>query len=397
MTAFVEFDSAAAEALRGTLGPEATSCKDIAELRTELANNPHEYVVVLGPSVDLQAGAQLAEDMRLTRPALGVVMVRRRVDTQVLTEALRAGMRDVISEDDLAGLSQAVRRIEQLSAQVGGTPGDQGGRTRGQVITVFSAKGGSGKTSLATNLAAVLAENQAKSVALLDLDVQFGDVAISMHLAPARTLHDAVRIENLDATAIRSLMTPHPTGVSILAAPLDPAQAEHIDVPLIHRVLNLLANEYDYVIVDCPPALDDRVLAAFDASSIVALMATLDVPALKNMKLTLDTLKLIDYPIDRIRIVLNRADSKVGLSLGDVERTIGLPVAAQVPSSVDVPFAANRGVVLASESPHHNVSTAIRSFALQITTSSEQPIQGQGQSEPVAAATKRPSRWRRNS
>lgn len=397
MTIFVEFDQASADALKATLGEDAKAVGDLTQLRSHLSESTSEDAVVLGPSVDLKAAAAVAEEMRLARPALGVILVRRRVDTQTLTEALHSGMRDVVAEDDLSGLAQAVRRAQQLAAKFSGA-GDIKPAKRGEIVTIFSAKGGCGKTSLATNLAVVLAEDNSKSVALVDLDLQFGDVAISMHLAPNATWHDAVRIgDSLDAQAMRSLMTQHSSNVSVLAAPLDPSQADGIDIKLIHQALQIMATEFDYVVVDCPPALDDLVLTAFDASTTVALMATLDVPALKNMKLTLETLKLIDYPTSRLRIVVNRADSKVGLDVGDVERTIGLPVAARIPSSVDVPFAANRGVVLASESPHHAVSAAVRSFAYELTRTATPPAVDGAQTEPVAATSRKTSRWRRNS
>jgi pilus assembly protein CpaE len=236
-------------------------------------------------------------------------------------------------------------------------------QARGRVVTVFSAKGGCGKTTLATNMATSIAISGKGTVALLDLDLAFGDVAIALQLFPTHTIGDAVAIgEELDGEAVRSLMTAHRSGVQALVAPMEPSTADTISVGLVTRVIDVLRTEFDYVIIDTPPALDDNVLAAFDRSDMVALLATLDIPALKNLKLTLETLDLIGYSREKLRIVLNRADSKVGLALSEVEKTLKAPIVAQIPSSRDVPASTNRGVAIVVDEPKNPVSLAIKAF-----------------------------------
>ncbi len=146
-------------------------------------------------------------------------------------------------------------------------------------------------------------------------------------------------------------------------APVEPGTSEGIPASLVSRILEVLRDHYDYVIVDTPPAFDDHVLSAFDLSDVVALIATLDIPALKNLKLTLETMDLLNYPRERWRVVLNRADSKVGLAIHEVEKSLRTPTAAQIPSSRDVPAAINRGVPIVLDDPRHPVSTAIKYFA----------------------------------
>jgi pilus assembly protein CpaE len=373
MTAIVDLDPAGAESLHAVLGPEATVLPSMDALRRHLENDSTEDAVVLGPSMDLSSALSLAGSMRIARPSLGVILVRRRVDTSVLADALRAGVREVVDERDLAGLNAAVRRAVELAAalreQVAGSSLSDQPRARGTVVTVFSAKGGCGKTTLATNLGAVLADRGRREVCLVDLDLAFGDVAIALQLFPAHTIADAVPLaDTLDHTAISSLLTPHSPGLTTLVAPVEPGTAESIPADLIAKVIHLLREEYDYVIIDTPPAFDDHVLAAFDQSDIVALLATLDIPALKNLKLTLETLDLLNYPRERWRIVLNRADSKVGLSFSEVEKTLKVPISAQIPSSRDVPASINRGVPIVLDDPKHNVSMAIRNFAERSVT-----------------------------
>jgi pilus assembly protein CpaE len=127
--------------------------------------------------------------------------------------------------------------------------------------------------------------------------------------------------------------------------------------------LRILKHQFQFVVVDTPPAFTDTVLAAFDETDVLALMATLDIPALKNLKLTLETLDLLNYPREHWRLILNRADSKVGLAPSEVEKTLRMPISAQIPSSRSVPASVNRGVPLVLEEPQHPVSVAIRQFA----------------------------------
>jgi pilus assembly protein CpaE len=261
-----------------------------------------------------------------------------------------------------------VRRARELARQLRDTvseaPDAERSTSRGTLITVFSAKGGCGKTTLATNLAAALAAGGRREVCLVDLDLAFGDVAIAMQLFPAHTIADAVPLaDNLDASALASLLTPHSPGLTTLVAPIEPGTAESIPASLVTTVLTLLKQQFDFVVVDTPPAFDDHVLAAFDQSDMVALLATLDIPALKNLKLTLETLDLLNYPRDRWRLVLNRADSKVGLAVSEVEKTLKAPIISQIPSSRDVPASINRGVPIVLDDPKHPVSMAIKAFA----------------------------------
>jgi pilus assembly protein CpaE len=368
VTAIVDLDPAGADTLQAALGPESRLLPSLDALRRHLDADLNEDAVVLGSSVDLHSALALAEAMRVGRPSLGVILVRRRVDTSVLAEALRAGVREVVDERDLSGLNAAVRRTVELARalreQVSGASVSDEPKVRGTVITVFSAKGGCGKTTLATNLATALAERGRREVCLVDLDLAFGDVAIALQLFPAHTIADAVPLaDTLDHPALTSLLTPHSPGLTTLVAPVEPGTAESIPADLISKIIHLLREQFDFVIIDTPPAFDDHVLAAFDQSDMVALLATLDIPALKNLKLTLETLDLLNYPRDRWRIVLNRADSKVGLALSEVEKTLKVPISVQIPSSRDVPASINRGVPIVLDDPKHPVSQAIKNFA----------------------------------
>jgi pilus assembly protein CpaE len=365
MSVIVEADPTRAETLRSALGPGVPVLATIDDLRRHLDAHPGEDAVVLGPSVDQDTAFMLSDSMRISRPSLGIVLVRRRIDTPLLVDALRAGVREVVEERNLAGVNDAVKRVRDVAAamrQRNHGDGHEEGR-RGVVVTVFSAKGGCGKTTLASNLAAALADGGRREVCLVDLDLNFGDVAIVLQLFPAHTVADAVPlVETLDLPAVAALLTPHSPGLSALVAPVEPGAAETVPASLITTIISLLREQFAYVVIDTPPAFTDHVLAAFDQSDLIALLATLDIPALKNLKLTLETLDLLNYPRERLRVVLNRADSKVGLALSEVEKTLKVPIALHIPSSRAVPASINRGVPILLDDPNHPVSVAIRLF-----------------------------------
>jgi pilus assembly protein CpaE len=393
MTTICDLDPMIANALGSAVG-EAAVVTGIDALRRQLDGDPAEDTVVLGPTVDQTAAFRLAGEMRIWRPTLGVILVRQRVDSGLLAEAMRAGVRDVVDQRDISGLHKAIRYNQELADKlrpVGVGPG----RPHGQIITVFSAKGGCGKTTLATNMAAVLADRGRREVCLVDLDLAFGDVAIALQLFPAHTIADAGPLgENLDFGALQTLLTPHSPGLTTLVAPVEPGSGESIPAGMVSRILEVLRDHFDYVIVDTPPAFDDHVLSAFDLSDLVALIATLDIPALKNLKLTLETMDLLNYPRERWRIVLNRADSKVGLAIGEVEKSLRTQIAAQIPSSRDVPAAINRGVPIVLDDSRHPVSLAIKNFSERFVVNGQA---GQGRSPNMELPTERRGLLRRRS
>jgi pilus assembly protein CpaE len=263
----------------------------------------------------------------------------------------------------LAAACMRSRDVSQRLVGVGGKPAEAS--AEGKVITVFAPKGGVGKTMVAVNLGVVLA-GSGHRVCVVDLDLASGDVAISVQLDPVRTIVDAVPMTgHLDTTGAASLLARYLSGLDMLLAPTTPGDAEKVSHALVTEVLTVLRGMYDYVVVDTSAYLNEHVLAALDASSHHVLVASPDVMSLKNMRVTLDTLDLLSYSPQARSIVLNRADSKVGLSPEDVERVLRCPVVAHIPSSRAVPVSINNGTPITKASPEHPVSQAIVKFAQQ--------------------------------
>jgi pilus assembly protein CpaE len=327
---------------------------------------------LLGPGLADGDAVGLAARLQAAAPDVSVLLVRERDSGELLRAALRAGVRDVVTGGDHAAVRAAAARAlavaRALRSRLGGEPPPQGGeegRPLGKVLTVFGAKGGCGKTFLATNLAVALADGGAE-VALVDLDLHFGDVAVMLRLAPAHTLRDVAAAPNLDAMALKSFLTRHRSGVWALAAPTDPTAGDGIGPAAIATVLRLLREAFAYVVVDTPSALTDQVLAALDESDRIALLASLDVPSVKSARLSLQTMELLSYPRTRLQVVVNRADARVGLRLADVERLLRTRIDATIPSSRSVPLSVNRGSPILVEEPRGAVAQAVRRTAAQL-------------------------------
>jgi pilus assembly protein CpaE len=364
VTLYFEPDPKRARGIAAMLGGEARTAADLANLARLLDAGNGAQLLLLGPGVPLDDALRIASGHRLTHPALGVVLLRDTVDVAVLGEAIRAGVREVVEAGDTEAIRAACARSRELSRGLSAATPSSAARHDGRVVTVFAGKGGVGKSTVATNLAVFLADGGARRVLLVDLDLSFGDVAIMMQLAPKRSLSDAVPMAGrMDETGLRSMLTTYAPGVETLLAPSGPAEAERISRELTSEVLRVARQLFDFVIIDTPPFFSDHVLAALDLSDDFVLLATPDIPSLKNLRLTLDMFDLLDYPTDKRLVVLNRSDSRVGLTPADVDRVLRVPIAGHVPSTRDVPVSINRGVPLVAGSPDHPVSRSIRHFA----------------------------------
>lgn len=367
MTVALCASTSSSERFRVTLGVELPVVASTRELFDYLERDTLENLVVVGPEIPTPMAIELAGHFRLTRPSLGVILVRNRLEVAVLTAAMQAGVREVVAADDAAELLAATRRSEQISTVFAAGQAPEVIR-RGKMVLVFSAKGGCGKTTVSTNLAEALAADPAKTVCLVDFDLQFGDVAVALQIDPTKTISDAIRMQNsLDVQGIRSLVTQHKPNLHVLLAPLDPSDVEFITPDLAQNILSGLKDSYDYVVVDAPPAFTEVILRAFDLADEYLLLTTLDTPSLKNLKVTLGTLQALGMPRNKWKVVVNRSTAKAGVTILDVENATGFSVAAAIPASDAVPIATNRGKTVVEANPKHKVSGAIRKIATEFT------------------------------
>jgi len=334
-----------------------------AELESYLGAHPREYAVVFGPTVPLEEATSFAAGIRVSHPAVSVIVVREKVLAAVLSSCMEAGVRDVVEQRSADRLAAAVDRARQVWAAINGVDAADGSG-HGRVVTVFSPKGGVGKTTTAVNLALALSDHGRRRVCLVDLDLAFGDIAITLQLFPHHTIYDAVPAEDhLDYEMLQNLLTRHEDSLMVLAAPTQPDAKDRIRGELIGRVISSLREHFDFVIVDTAPSFEEQVLQAFDDTDECVLVATLDVPTLKNVKIALETLDLLRVAPDRRWLVLNRADAQVGLTVDKVESILGMPVTVGLPTALEVASATNAGRPIVLSHPDHPVSRGIRLLA----------------------------------
>ncbi len=378
MPILVEPDSTTAGVLVTTLpagSPVVSRPDDVEGL---LTGRGHSAVVV-GPTVDMATSTVLAERVRSAHPATSVILIRHDLAPELFAQAMQFGIGAVVAADDPGALNQALTRAKGTWESIHG-PADPGEHD-GRVITVFSPKGGVGKTTMAVNLSIALARTRAE-VCVIDLDLAFGDVAITIQTIPAHTITEAAESEqDLDYSLLQTLLTRHESGITILAAPTHPEGRDLVTASVARRVIQILRRHFDYVVIDTPPGFDDQVLGALDETDECVIVATLDVPTVKNTKVALETLDLLRLVPGGRHLVLNRADEEVGLSPDNVEEILGMQVSVALPSSNAVASATNHGRPIVLSKPDHPVSKALLAFA--------QKLAGDNPNVPKAAPAKR--------
>jgi pilus assembly protein CpaE len=228
------------------------------------------------------------------------------------------------------------------------------------VITVLCPKGGAGKTTVATNLAIGLAREAPGRVAIVDLDLQFGDVASALRLMPEHTFSDAARTaQSLDATALKVFLTHHPKELFALCAPDSPVDVDDITAESIETVLGLLVDSFNYVVIDTASGLDEAALIALEHSTDLVLLSSTDVPTVRSTQKEVQALRIIGNPTQQWHFVLNRSDARTGLGRNEVETTVGLPVDVAIPESRALPVSLNQGTPILDFDPRAPASQAL--------------------------------------
>lgn len=351
-TSDAEFEAVLRQSFAGSLNGELRRWFDELRLRDpeaaarEIAEGDPE-VVAIGPGIPHDTMLRMAVELERVRPDVTVVMVAT-PEEDLWETALRAGIRDVIDpEAELTELEEAFERaLETAARRRAAFSAERSDRTTSsRLVSVLSPKGGSGKTVVASNLAVGLAQRNPGSVALVDLDLSFGDVSNALMMVPNQTLADAVAsLATLDATTLKVFLTPSGSDLYVLCAPDSPAQGEVITGEQVGRIIELLAQHFQFVVIDTPSGIGEHTLAAFDLSTDFVLVCDMDVSSVRALRKELELLDRLGITSPQRHLVLNRADSRVGLTTEDVVSTLGLDVRVAIPSSRQVPLSYNRGV-----------------------------------------------------
>ena len=245
-------------------------------------------------------------------------------------------------------------------------------RRRSKVIVVVSPKGGAGKTAVSSNLSVALAQRHPGRVVAVDLDVQFGDLSLALSLSPERTLAQLARSSQIDATTLKLHLTPTTDGLFVLAGANDPVDADSIGHAHVSQVLPMLAENFDFVVVDTAAGLDELTLAALESATDLLLVSSLDVTSIRSLRSALDAFDHIGVSAER-RLLLNRADSKVGLNPSDAEDVMGMKIACSIPSSREIPLSLNLGTPVVISEPKSAVAKQLQQLALLFAPSNAEP------------------------
>ncbi|MGO9975676.1 MAG: CpaE family protein [Solirubrobacteraceae bacterium] len=336
---------------------------------TDALRSSDADVLLVGCDAGSEDALSLIEWWTGSRPGRPVVVVcaaSAAASNGFVEEVFSAGADDLLVLDDSPELAEATSRqlVFALQKAVARKVSPiEAIEASGKVICVLGPKGGIGKTITSCNLAIALALRN-KRVALVDLDLQFGDVALSLGLTPDTTVYDlAVSGGELDSEKLDAFLMRHPTGLRVLAAPARPDQAQSVTAEFLADVYEVLRGTYEFVIVDTPPAFTPEVIATIDVSSSVCMVGMLDALSLKNTRLGLETLELMGYESDRVWIVLNRANTSVGINRTDVVSILGRAPDVLVPSHRDIARSVNEGAPVVISQKRSDAARAFEALA----------------------------------
>lgn len=319
-----------------------------SDILRQMVGEPPE-VLILGPGLPVEDSLKLAAVMDLQYPEISVVLAVTATPETVL-QAMRAGVRDLLDPGadpdtirvmlERASLAAAGRR-RGLAPQAT----EHADHGSGRVIAVMSPKGGVGKTTVATNIAVGLGKTAPMSVVIVDLDLQFGDVASGLLLEPEFTITDAVLgAASQDSMVLKTYLTVHPAGIYALCAPRTPVEMDRISAASVSHLLEQLRQEFRYIVVDTAPGLGEHVLATLEQATDAVWICGMDVPSIRGTRTGFQILDELNLVPEHRHIVLNMADRRAGLTLKDVEASVGAPVDVVLPRSKNLPFSTNKGV-----------------------------------------------------
>ncbi len=327
-------------------------------------------VVVLGSGIGEPEALRLAMQLDQTGRGIALVVVAEQ-RTKTIESALAAGVRAVVSPDaDAQTLRAALRKaIDAGDRRAEPAPVESAapsGRESGRVITVASPKGGAGKTVLASNLAVGLAQVAPRRVVVVDLDLQFGDIAYAFSLTPRHSISDAAMSGRVDATALKVFLSYHEAGLYALCAPEDPAGGEDVHPESASQVLSHLAAEFDFVVVDTGAGLTEHTLAALDVSTDAVLIADADVPSIRHLAKVVASLDRLQMTNLVRHFVLNRADARIGIRISDVLSSVGLRMDIEIPTSRDVAISLSRGVPIGLSNPKSSMAKKVEQLVQRL-------------------------------
>ena len=332
-----------------------------------LAKSTEPEVVVISIEEPLIRALQTVEalrDLLPTSPIVGHSSIR---DPNAMRRAMLAGVKDYLlsplkEEEVIGSINTVIAQEERRRALMAGETEDL--VAAGTVLTVFGAKGGIGKTTIATNLATALVQKTNQSVVTVDLDTRFGDVAILMDIPVERSIADlAIPEEEITRELLQDCIYTHNTGVAILPAPIRPTDWRSVHAGHIERIVQFLMQTYDYVILDTPGTFNDIVARALELATMVVLVATVDMASLKDTLLAIDMLRSWNFPQEKIKLVINATNEATTVHPQEIKRMLGREVFWSVPYDRNISTATQLGMPVVVAKPHSKAAESLVEMA----------------------------------
>ena len=353
---------------------EAVDGKDVIEKAKELQPD----IILMDINMPKIKGIKATEIINREVPKSSIIMMSVQEEQNYLRKAMMVGAREYLikpfGDDELINV---IKQVYELDAKKEQSLLEQKGLQE-KVVSVFSSKGGVGKTILAANLAVVLQQQEELDVVLVDLDLQFGDSDVLLDLNPKITIADAVKeLDSLTAENIDDYLLSYDNGLHLLNSPLRPEEAEVIGGREVERIISILKERFNYIIIDTPQSFSEPVLTALDNSDLILLIAMLDLSTIKNVKLSLEVMERLDYPKESIKLILNRYSEEIGIDVNDLEESLGYDVDLKIPSQGEVTIdSINQGEPFVVSKPQSVLSRQVIKLANLVTGDESNKTEG---------------------
>ena len=342
----------------------STDVKDLKKILDEGVPT----IILLGPYYTIDDIEKfVALHKNYLHSLIEIILLVREPSIEFLRKAIKLEIHEVLklplNTKDLNEYTKKARNIfkkNSISNSKSQYEEKKGNNKKAMKVMVFSTKGGTGSSFLAVNLAVCLTNHTKNDITLFDLNYQFGDTALMLDIYPKNNITDIIPLmDQLDSETVKSFLTIHKSGVKVLPAPIDPSQDESITTESTIKIVDILAEINDFIIFDAPSTFSENVLAVLDKLNYLCMITTKDVPSIKNLKISLQVLERLKFPKEKILIIMNRSDSRVGITLNEIEDTIGRKINIAIPSNRIVPLTINKGIPVVLNYPKSSVSKSI--------------------------------------
>lgn len=347
----------------GSMGVRVVGETESLASGLSLVNGLRPDVLIMDLSAQTDPTLEAVRGLKSDMPGMGIILTATDASPQLILRAMRVGAQEFLTRPiDNRELGEAINRLSGMMRRSAAPK-----RRSGKIVAVFSSKGGVGVTSLATNLAVSFARNCGKRTAVVDLNMQMGDVGLMLDLRPEYTITDAIGTGSLDESRLKGLMTEHESGVHLLSTPEDPVESEKISPGLLLEVFSLLKSMYDVIVVDAGHFFDSRVLEVLSLADTILVMASLDVPTVRNVRRCLTLFDQLGYTQEKVKIIVNRHQKRSKVTAEDLEETAETKIFWSIPNDYKPLIASiDSGVPAIIQSPKSKVSRAIEDLSREL-------------------------------